>query len=91
MAIRRKDITPAVVAHAEISGCIVAEIFGEGVFNNCRWAYYPDSLSLSIASKSNFDRWSNSRVIDIYPVILDNGDPSLLKLLEGIEMIFKHA
>ena len=89
MALKRKDITPAAIAADGITKCMCSENSGEGVFGNCRWIYYPDLLTVGIASNSNFDRWSNSRVIELTPIILDSGDPSLLDILAGIESIFK--
>ena len=91
MPIKRIDITPAAIACDEIKKCMDAEVSQEGVFGNCRWIYYPESLIVGIASKSNFDRWANSRVIEIMPILLDSGDPSLFNILMGIESIFDTA
>jgi len=88
MALKRKDITSAAIAADEITKCMCSENSGEGVFGNCRWIYYPHLLTVGIASNSNFDRWANSRVISITPIMLDSGDPSLLDILTGIESIF---
>ena len=76
------------LAFDKITKCMVNEICEEGFFGNCRWIYYPEFLTLGIASKSNFDRWANSRVIELSPILLDSGDPTLLEILTGIEQIF---
>jgi len=89
MAIPRDDIRPANIACDEVQKCMINEVCQEGFFGNCRWIYYPEILILGIASKSNFDRWANSRVIEISPTVLDSGDPSLLNMLTGLELIFK--
>ena len=89
MTLKRKDLMPVAIAADKITKCMCAEVYDEGSFGNCRWIYYPESLTLGIASKSNFDRWANSRVIELSPILLDSGDPTLLDILTGLEQIFK--
>lgn len=59
-------------------------IYGQGSYKHLMWMYNPDTLTLSIANKSNFDRWANSRIIDIYPVLFDSGDPRLVYILDKL-------
>jgi len=63
-------------------------VYGQGYYKNIAWMYSPDTLSLSIAGKKNFDRWANSRIIDIYPVIFDSGDPDLETILDKLSECF---
>jgi len=65
----------------------------EGKIKNCRWQYTPTSFVvgcgiLSFASNGGFDRWSNSRIVDLHTVLWDITDPEFERFVTGIVALF---
>ena len=71
-----------------LKACIDNEVEGEGVIKNLRWRYYPHELSVSIAVDDNFDRWGNSRIVEIHPVLLSIGDPTIEEIINALAEVF---
>jgi len=88
MALPKITLSPADIVYSKIEACIENEVYDEGVFGNCRWMYNPDALTLSLASAASFDRWANSRIIEIHPILLDRSDPDLVDLLNSIDRAY---
>ena len=56
------------------------DVFAEGQIGNCRWIYYgtdnPAACGvLSLASADSFDRWANSRIVEVNTVLWETTDP----------------
>lgn len=67
--------------------------FSEGSVGNCRWIYYGTEEAdtygvLALATKSNFDRWANSRIVEIHTTLWDTGDPEFAKFIAGLIKLF---
>ena len=69
--------------------------FSEGSVGNCRWIYYgteeeeEDTYGvLALATKDNFDRWANSRIVEIHTTLWDTGDPEFAEFIKGVIKLF---
>ena len=77
----------------ELFGAVSNDIFGEGKVYGCRWMYSPTDNDLacgilSIASNKGFDRWANSRIVEIHTVLWDKQDPDFREFVEGVVGLF---
>ena len=75
---------------------IKTDAYNVGTIKNCRWMYSPRSGYmatgvLSLASDSNFDRWANSRIIEIHTILWDSKDPDIEKVIQAIVDSFGEA
>jgi len=68
------------------------DVYGEGYIYNCRWMYSPTDNPLacgmlSFATHGNFDRWGNSRIVEVSTVLWEGDDPDfktfILNLIDG--------
>jgi len=43
---------------------------------------------LSIASNNGFDRWANSRIVEIHTVLWDKKDQDFMEFVDGVVGLF---
>jgi len=77
----------------KLYNAISNDVYGEGQTENCRWMYSPTDNPracgiLSLATADIFDRWANSRIIEISTVLWENGDPDFVKFIDGAINLF---
>ena len=77
----------------KLFAAVSSDVFDEGVIQNCRWMYSPTDNSracgvLALASNKGFDRWANSRIVEINTVMWDVNDPDFREFVEGVVGLF---
>jgi len=68
----------------EIQTCIDNGIDGEGIIGNLRWIYYPHLSTIGFAHQPSFDRWANSRIIEVFPWTIGKDDPPLITIVKTL-------
>jgi hypothetical protein len=59
-----------------------------GVIKNCRWLYNFHSNSLDFTNNKNFDRWANSRLIELHLELWEDEDGDIKAAIKNIINIF---
>lgn len=78
----------------DIFNCVSNDVYGEGVINNCRWMYSPTTNDkaigvLSFATANSFDRWANSRIVEVSTIMWNIDDPDFKTFINGLINLFK--